>query len=68
MAPGRAFEAPDDLEATRRVVAERFGIDGPYVLVVGENSANKSHSTAILAFAQAAAPPSVTASSATRYA
>ena len=57
MAPGGSFEAPNDPEATRRLAAERFGIDGPYVLVVGENSANKSHSTAILAFALAASPP-----------
>ena len=57
MAPGSGFEAPHDLDATRRLVAERFGIDRPYVLVVGENSANKSHSTAVFAFAQAAAPP-----------
>ena len=57
MAPGGGFEAPSDAEATRRLVAERFGIDRPYVLVVGENSANKSHSTAMFAFAQAAAPP-----------
>ena len=27
MAPGSGFEAPRDLEATRRLVAERFGID-----------------------------------------
>ena len=57
MAPGIGFEAPDDPEATRQLVAARFGIDRPYVLVVGENSANKSHSTAIVAFAQTAAPP-----------
>jgi glycosyltransferase involved in cell wall biosynthesis len=57
MAPGVGFRAPDDREAAQRQVAERFGIDRPYVLVVGENSANKSHSTALLAFAQAAAPP-----------
>jgi len=56
MAPGSAFVAPADAEAARRLVAERFGIDRPYVLVVGENSPNKSHATAIAAFAQAAAP------------
>jgi glycosyltransferase involved in cell wall biosynthesis len=57
MAPGSLFKAPHDLDAARRLVAERFGIEQPYVLVVGENNVNTSHSTAVAGFAQAAAPP-----------
>lgn len=57
MAPDICFTRPQDAVAARREAATIVGSDAPYVLVVGQNSANKRHRTAIEAFARSAPPP-----------
>lgn len=57
MAPHPSFRPPEDILAARRRAAALIGADAPHMVVVGQNSVNKSHETALLAFAAAAPPP-----------
>ena len=55
-APGAPFRPAVDGMAAHAAAVSLVGSDQPYILVVGENSPNKSHEVALAAFA-AAAPP-----------
>jgi glycosyltransferase involved in cell wall biosynthesis len=53
------FRPPEDREAVRARLAQRFGLDGPYFLVVGQNTPSKNHGAVLRAFASARLPEHV---------
>ena len=57
LAPDSCFKPPDDPDAARRRASSLIGVDAPYMLVVGENSATKRHDIAVRAFAAVLPPP-----------
>src|SRR5262249_35206294 len=57
MAPDSSFCPAHDLDDARRQASAILGSDVPYVLVIGQNSANKRHGVALEAFAAAAPRP-----------
>jgi glycosyltransferase involved in cell wall biosynthesis len=53
------FRPPADRARLRAELASRFGLDAPYLLVVGQNTPSKNHDAVLRAFAAAALPERV---------
>lgn len=53
------FRPPEDREAAEAAVRSFVGIDGRYLLVVGQNAPSKNHGAVLEAFAAANLPPDV---------